>query len=305
MSSVADSSSTDRPMVVYRPGQFAETVCAALYTREGYFPAALAANETLQTINTKYYRPTGTVIVYRSYYTLEQLNTLASSCTAVELHCYSDEFEKTYASGKLDDKITAIRYGRMIESTNLVTRNHQLAPMTASKCKLFDLLGKIEHSDYSDPDVVPFKQYLHTLGLLSDLNTLITQVLSKEEPDIAKWIAEGKQYQFKHDGLVNAVCAKAGSYTLFGLKAAVVDANVQIEAIGEQLCVDHDLAVITRYDHVVGQYRYTFYTTNPRVNVLELATAQKFKAGGTSKVCGFVATVSPADFVLLFGATFL
>jgi hypothetical protein len=94
----------------------------------------------------------------------------------------------------------------------------------------------------------------------------------------------------------------AESYTTTtGTRVAMIDAQRQIELIGEELCRTHkaDFAIITRYDHVAKRTRYTIYNIRANASAVAWARELGFDAGGSERISGFTSEQSVRPFLTL------
>jgi hypothetical protein len=302
--------------IVYRPEMLPEVAAAVTIQLAQFYVMPLAARsfaqleEQLKALVNK----VAVLTVLGSYYTPEQLQGLQKmhNIGKVEVYVYASDA----AARKLDPSAAALAplmYCIIDDTKESYAAHAWRVAMGADKpapveLQLIDLKGRNDLS--SNLQTRPFCEWVQTQGASL---ALVRKLLEHGTPEsLAEQVHAGHSYLEKTESVVAAIASAAGWYTCqIGtsgekLRVAVVDSQRLIELVAENLCQETathpraSLAVITRYDHVAGKSRYTFYTSLPaqQVNALELARDLGYDAGGSARMAGFVSDDSIPQFLV-------
>jgi hypothetical protein len=298
---------TPTTAVVYRSENLPELAAAVIIQR--FLSAVMVNVKSVSELQKASLQAGQVVLLFGSYYKKEELEAICKdrSLERVLVHMYLADAAARDASksavGNEDHKdaapvtvecvdATKTSYAAFSWQTYAPADKRDAMPETL---KLMDAKGR---SDYtSDARMKPFVEWLYTKGCSAQL---VHMALFDPSFDLKQCIADGALFAEKSDSLVQSIGSTAGFYpTNDGLVIAVVDAQRQIELIGEELCRARgaDYAVITRFDHKAKQTRYTFYTIRSDRNAVAYARGLGFDAGGTQRISGCVSNTAVPAFL--------
>ncbi len=295
------SSSSSVKLVVYRPDQFTESTAAIFHQMDGYELVPVKSNESV-IIRVNEIKGDGRVVtslkVYGTYYSDVDLNILnrISPGRVTVLAPEKAIIAKYSSSGICEDVRFEYPGGDIGFIANAWKSTQKDGSGIPYLIKLLDAKGR---SDFSDQNVNALIEYIYVTqevqpAVIKDMY----DEMWNQKFTLDSYLAAGRVYKEKSDSMVRAIVKKAGTHILFhGHSCLVVDANIQIELIGEALCAKGaSIGVITRYDHILNKNRITLYQVGV-VNLVQLATDAGYSAGGTDKAVGFVTNQSVAEFI--------